>query len=124
ANEEGAEGGEEAGSEEAVAVEEGALVEGEGPKEQKRPSGKEIQAHLPEEDRFPVFRCSAFQCVYVSLSLNRESLSIHRYISHFGGPTGCLRSTICYNMLRLANIQPGEVVCDPMCGGCSIPIER
>ena len=25
--------------------------------------------------------------------------------------------------LRLANIQPGELVCDPMCGGGSIPIE-
>ena len=24
---------------------------------------------------------------------------------------------------RLANIQPGELVCDPMCGGGSIPIE-
>ena len=24
---------------------------------------------------------------------------------------------------RLADIQPGEIVCDPMCGGGSIPIE-
>jgi 23S rRNA G2445 N2-methylase RlmL len=26
-------------------------------------------------------------------------------------------------MLQLANIQPGEIVVDPMCGGGSIPIE-
>ena len=27
------------------------------------------------------------------------------------------------SFFRLANIQPGEIVCDPMCGGGSIPIE-
>ena len=26
-------------------------------------------------------------------------------------------------MLQLANIQPGDIVVDPMCGGGSIPIE-
>ncbi|MCP4341097.1 MAG: hypothetical protein GY799_19965 [Desulfobulbaceae bacterium] len=38
------------------------------------------------------------------------------------GPT-TLRSTICYGMLRMAELRPGEIVCDPLCGGGSIPIE-
>ena len=40
----------------------------------------------------------------------------------FFGPT-TLRATICASLLQLANIQPGDFVCDPMCGGGSIPIE-
>lgn len=45
----------------------------------------------------------------------------HRNITCFGPTT--LRSTICYNMLRLASPKPGDVIIDPMCGGGSIPIE-
>ena len=32
-------------------------------------------------------------------------------------------ATICAGLLRYANIKPGEIVVDPMCGGGSIPIE-
>lgn len=45
----------------------------------------------------------------------------HRNIINFGPTT--LRSTICYNLLKLANPKPGDVIVDPMCGGGSIPIE-
>lgn len=38
------------------------------------------------------------------------------------GPT-TLRATVCYNLLRLANPNPGDIIIDPMCGGGSIPIE-
>ncbi|GLV37658.1 hypothetical protein CBL_13931 [Carabus blaptoides fortunei] len=48
--------------------------------------------------------------------------SLHRRcLSHFG-PTS-LRPTIAYNMLCLAELQPGDRVVDPLCGGGSIPIE-
>lgn len=38
------------------------------------------------------------------------------------GPT-TLRATVCYNLLRLAEPNPGDIIIDPMCGGGSIPIE-
>lgn len=44
-----------------------------------------------------------------------------RNIASFGPTT--LRSTICYNLLRLANPKPGDIIIDPMCGGGSIPVE-
>ena len=56
----------------------------------------------------------------VLLSLTDRSQHI-RNISHFG-PT-CLRSTVCYGLLRLAELQAGDIVLDPMCGGGSISIE-
>merc|ERR1712048_1208468 len=34
-----------------------------------------------------------------------------------------LKTTICAAMIRLAKIQPGEILYDPMCGVGSIPIE-
>eukprot|EP00117_Sycon_ciliatum_P038475 scpid20302/ scgid5409/ THUMP domain-containing protein 3 len=58
--------------------------------------------------------------IEVCIALTTESLH-YRNMSFFGPTT--LRSTICNGLLRLANIQPGEVVCDPMCGSGSIPIE-
>lgn len=45
----------------------------------------------------------------------------NRNIINFGPTT--LRSTICYNLLKLANPKPGDIIVDPMCGGGSIPIE-
>ncbi|KAG7206752.1 hypothetical protein KM043_000675 [Ampulex compressa] len=44
-----------------------------------------------------------------------------RNITAFGPTT--LRATVCYNLLRLAQPSPGDIVIDPMCGGGSIPIE-
>ncbi|XP_064633571.1 tRNA (guanine(6)-N2)-methyltransferase THUMP3-like [Lineus longissimus] len=54
------------------------------------------------------------------LALTKKSLG-KRHISQFG-PTS-LKATIAYCMLRMCNIKDGDVVCDPMCGGGSIPIE-
>ena len=61
-----------------------------------------------------------FNQAYVGLGLTRTSL-FQRNIKHFGPTT--LRATICASMLQLAEIQPGDIVVDPMCGGGSIPIE-
>ncbi|XP_019619518.1 PREDICTED: THUMP domain-containing protein 3-like [Branchiostoma belcheri] len=58
--------------------------------------------------------------VTVMIALTKESLH-RRNIQHFGPTT--LRSTIVYSMLRIANVQPGEVICDPMCGSGAISIE-
>ena len=58
--------------------------------------------------------------VYFCLTLTRESL-FKRNISHFGPTT--LRATICSSLLSMADVKPGDVVVDPMCGGGSIPIE-
>ena len=57
---------------------------------------------------------------YAGIGLTRQSL-YKRNIEFFGPTT--LRATICASLLQLANIQPGDFVCDPMCGGGSIPIE-
>ncbi|KAK8788334.1 hypothetical protein V5799_021887 [Amblyomma americanum] len=59
-------------------------------------------------------------CVYVCLALTPTSLH-HRHLEHFG-PTS-LRCTIAYNMLMLCDLKPGDIVCDPMVGGGSIPLE-
>ncbi|KAK3601761.1 hypothetical protein CHS0354_016124 [Potamilus streckersoni] len=56
----------------------------------------------------------------VCIALTKESLH-KRNLSHFGSTT--LRPTIAYNMLRLCKIQKGDVVCDPMCGSGSIPVQ-
>ncbi|XP_068730111.1 tRNA (guanine(6)-N2)-methyltransferase THUMP3-like isoform X2 [Montipora capricornis] len=58
--------------------------------------------------------------VVIGVALTKESRG-KRNIAHFGPTT--LKSSIAYCMLKLANIQTGEVICDPMCGGGSIPIE-
>jgi len=67
-----------------------------------------------------VFLTLGIESVMISLSLTQGSLH-HRNITHFGKTT--LRSTICYNMLRLCDIQPGDIVIDPLCGTGSISIE-
>ena len=58
--------------------------------------------------------------VYVGLALTRESLH-KRNLVCFGATS--LRATIAYNILRMASIQTGDIVCDPMCGSGAIPIE-
>ena len=58
--------------------------------------------------------------VYYGITLTKESL-FKRTIKHFGPTT--LRATICSALLKLADIQPGDIVVDPMCGGGSIPLE-
>ncbi|XP_053576749.1 tRNA (guanine(6)-N2)-methyltransferase THUMP3 [Bombina bombina] len=56
----------------------------------------------------------------VGIALTEESLH-RRNITHFGPTT--LRSTLAYGMLRLCNLQPSDIVIDPMCGTGAIPIE-
>ncbi|GFO21290.1 THUMP domain-containing protein 3 [Plakobranchus ocellatus] len=58
--------------------------------------------------------------VTVSLALTKCSLHNRNMVAF--GPT-TLRSTICYNMLRLCRIKKGDFICDPMCGTSAIPIE-
>ncbi|KAL8613042.1 hypothetical protein ACOMHN_008811 [Nucella lapillus] len=58
--------------------------------------------------------------VFVSIALTPDSLH-RRDLVALGVTT--LRPTIAYNMLRMVNIQPGHVVCDPLCGTSSIPIQ-
>ncbi len=56
----------------------------------------------------------------IGINLTEESLH-KRNIIHFGPTT--LRSTLAHCMLRLGEPQLGDVICDPMCGGGSIPLE-
>ncbi|KAF7381682.1 hypothetical protein HZH68_015555 [Vespula germanica] len=58
--------------------------------------------------------------IVTQLRITHESKH-HRNIMHFGPTT--LRATICYNLLRLAHPNPGDIIIDPMCGSGSIPIE-
>lgn len=58
--------------------------------------------------------------MYVAICLTREPL-FKRNLTNFG-PTN-LRATLCYNLVRLAAPQCGEVLVDPMCGGATIPME-
>ncbi|XP_076447978.1 tRNA (guanine(6)-N(2))-methyltransferase THUMP3-like [Babylonia areolata] len=58
----------------------------------------------------------------VSLSIALTPDSLHRRdLVAFGVTT--LRPTIAYNMLRMVNIEPGHIVCDPLCGTSSIAIQ-
>lgn len=57
---------------------------------------------------------------YICSAITNKSLH-RRNITHFGYTT--LRSTMCYNMIRLAQPTKGEILIDPLCGGGSIPIE-
>ncbi|CAB01236.2 THUMP domain-containing protein [Caenorhabditis elegans] len=56
----------------------------------------------------------------VMMALNEESL-FKRNICAYGPTT--MRSTMCHCMLQLADIKPGDIIVDAMCGGGSIPIE-
>uniref|UniRef100_UPI00358E40D5 tRNA (guanine(6)-N2)-methyltransferase THUMP3 isoform X2 n=1 Tax=Myxine glutinosa TaxID=7769 RepID=UPI00358E40D5 len=56
----------------------------------------------------------------VGIALTEESLH-RRNITHFGPTT--LRSTLAYGMLRMCNLEPADVVIDPMCGTGAIPVE-
>ncbi|KAK3102189.1 hypothetical protein FSP39_009469 [Pinctada imbricata] len=56
----------------------------------------------------------------VCLALTKESMHKRNIISF--GPT-TLRPTIAFCLLRLCKIKEGDVVCDPMCGTGSIPIQ-
>uniref|UniRef100_T1JFX0 THUMP domain-containing protein n=1 Tax=Strigamia maritima TaxID=126957 RepID=T1JFX0_STRMM len=58
--------------------------------------------------------------IYIGLSLVKESLH-KRNLHYFGRAT--LRPTISHCMLRLACIESGDVVCDPVCGSGSIVVE-
>ncbi|GLH00129.1 THUMP domain-containing protein 3 [Gryllus bimaculatus] len=58
--------------------------------------------------------------VYLGISLTPDSLH-RRNIINFGPTT--LRATVCYNLLRLASPNPGDIILDPLCGGGSIPVE-
>ncbi|XP_041446747.1 THUMP domain-containing protein 3 isoform X2 [Xenopus laevis] len=62
----------------------------------------------------------SFNEMVVGIALTEESLH-RRNITHFGPTT--LRSTLAYGMLRLCDLQPSDVIIDPMCGTGSIPIE-
>ncbi|CAH1405012.1 unnamed protein product [Nezara viridula] len=57
---------------------------------------------------------------YICSAITPKSLH-RRNITHFGYTT--LRSTMCYNMIRLAQPTKGEILIDPLCGGGSISIE-
>uniref|UniRef100_A0A2C9JZA6 THUMP domain-containing protein n=1 Tax=Biomphalaria glabrata TaxID=6526 RepID=A0A2C9JZA6_BIOGL len=58
----------------------------------------------------------------VSVCLGLTKTSLHKRNMVAFGPT-TLRATICYNMLRLCRIKTGDIICDPMCGSGSLPIE-
>ncbi|ESO12385.1 hypothetical protein HELRODRAFT_62761 [Helobdella robusta] len=60
------------------------------------------------------------QDVRICITLTKESLH-RRNIVNFGRTT--LKPTIAYGMLWHCKIQPGDVVCDPLCGSGSILIE-
>lgn len=57
---------------------------------------------------------------YVCLALTPQSLHRRNLVS-FGVTT--LRATVCYSLLRLADIKTGEVVCDPLAGTGAIMVE-
>ena len=59
--------------------------------------------------------------VYVTVSLSRTSLGHNRNLINFG--KGSIRSTICYGILKLADLREGMVVCDPLCGSSALLIE-
>lgn len=57
---------------------------------------------------------------YICSTLTKQSLHRRNLVS-FGATT--LRFTICYNILRLADIQMGDIVSDSMCGFAAISMK-
>jgi len=66
-----------------------------------------------------VINCDVKQ-VYCCLTLTNTSL-YHRTVTQFGPCT--LRPTICAGLIMYAQLKPGDVVLDPMCGGGTISLE-
>ena len=66
-----------------------------------------------------VMNCDVVQ-VYGCLTLTNVSL-YQRTVTQFGPCT--LRPTICAGLVMYADLQPGDVVLDPMCGGGTISLE-
>jgi len=58
--------------------------------------------------------------VYCCINLTNISL-FNRTVTHFGPCT--LRPPICAGLVKLAKLEPGDVVLDPMCGGGTISLE-
>merc|ERR1711965_751689 len=58
--------------------------------------------------------------VRLALQLTTESQA-SRNVTHLGPTT--LKANICYCMLKLADIQPGDVILGPMCGSGSLNLE-
>jgi len=58
--------------------------------------------------------------VMFGIQLTQEALHRRNVVALGRTP---LIGTICYSLAYLANIQPGDVVVDPMCGGLSVPLE-
>ncbi|CAG0891234.1 unnamed protein product [Darwinula stevensoni] len=82
-----------------------------------------LELNFPSKTSFDFFNKHPnflTECVYVGIRLSPRSLH-QRNIMEFGPTT--LRATICFNMLYLAMVMPGDIVCDPLCGGGSIPLE-
>jgi len=67
-----------------------------------------------------VINCDPAQ-LYCGLTLNPGGSLGNRTITEYGQCT--LRPTIAACLARLADLKPGEVVLDPMCGTASIPLE-
>jgi len=59
--------------------------------------------------------------VIVGIQLTKESL-YKRFVRVFNHPAG-IKTTIAYGLLMLANVQKGNTVLDPMCGGGTILLE-
>jgi len=66
-----------------------------------------------------VINCDVKQ-VYCCINLTNVSL-FNRTVTSFGPCT--LKPTICAGLVRLARLEAGEVVLDPMCGGGTISLE-
>ncbi|KAF7493748.1 THUMP domain-containing protein 3 [Sarcoptes scabiei] len=58
--------------------------------------------------------------IRIGICLTKETLH-KRHIVSYGLTT--LRGTIAFNLIQIADIQPGDIVCDPLCGTGVIPIE-
>lgn len=59
---------------------------------------------------------------FFSLRLSGEE-SLHKRKYRVYDHPAALKPTLAYSMLMIANLKPGEVVVDPMCGGGTIAIE-
>ncbi len=58
---------------------------------------------------------------WIGVSLTRDSL--HKRFERPFQHTAAIKPPLAYAMLRLADLRPGHVLLDPMCGGGTIPIE-
>eukprot|EP01119_Soliformovum_irregulare_P016746 TRINITY_DN488_c0_g2_i1.p1 TRINITY_DN488_c0_g2~~TRINITY_DN488_c0_g2_i1.p1 ORF type:complete len:436 (-),score=119.71 TRINITY_DN488_c0_g2_i1:15-1322(-) len=68
-----------------------------------------------------IFVDGRFGLIYLTIAITSESVSMNQLSKERNLGATPLRPAIAFSLISLANIQPGEIVIDPLCGCGTIP---